>query len=104
MGFFLLLSFALLAPIALPAGGASRKKDLLSIDDCTGPMLLGSSCKLRAFPSIEGTPVRSIQPGTPIRVLRIWHDQFGSDWLHIQISSIRAIEDIKSANRGWISV
>ena len=103
-GFFLLLSFAFLTPIDLPAGGTSRKKDLISYDDCPGPILAGKYCELRAYPSIDVKPIRTIQAGTPIRILRIWHDQSGSDWLHIQISSLEAVEDIKLVNRGWISL
>tara|TARA_Y100001968_G_scaffold330877_1_gene383860 strand:+ start:568 stop:903 length:336 start_codon:yes stop_codon:yes gene_type:complete len=103
-GWFLLLSFALLAPVALPAGGASRNKDLLSNDASIGPMLAGSSCELRAYPSIAEPPLRTIQAGTPIRILRLWHDQDGVDWLHVQISSFRSLDQVPSVNRGWISV
>tara|TARA_Y100001968_G_scaffold140343_1_gene128373 strand:+ start:141 stop:476 length:336 start_codon:yes stop_codon:yes gene_type:complete len=103
-GFFLLLSFAFLAPIDLPAGGSSRKRDFVTLDDCIGTIFIGKSCKLRAYPSMQENSLRTIDTGTPIHILRIWHDQSGSDWLHIQISSINAIEDIKLVNRGWIGV
>ena len=103
-GFFLLLSFAFLAPIDLPAGGSSRKQDLLSFNDCIGSVFAGKHCELRSYPSLKVNPIRTIQVSTPIRILRLWHDQSGSDWLHIEITSLTAFEDIKSLNRGWISI
>ncbi len=103
LGFFLLLSFAFLAPIDLPAGGSTRKIDFLSCDDFLGHIVVGKYCKLRAYPSIAVNPLRIIQAGTPIRILRVWHDKSGADWLHVQVSSFDAAHDIQSVNRGWIS-
>tara|TARA_Y100001968_G_C19402722_1_gene741922 strand:+ start:339 stop:668 length:330 start_codon:yes stop_codon:yes gene_type:complete len=95
-----LLTIALFIPINLPAGGSERNsfKPLISYGD--SPFFANKLIKLRLIPYIEAPIMRSILPGDPIKVLRIWESPNGDDWVHIQINA----KDISSSQvtRGWI--
>ena len=104
LGWGLLLSFALLAPISLPAGGASQLKSAIRRSDGAGPIFAGGNCKLRASPSVDSPSLRILQAGTPIRVLRIWNGPDGNHWIQVKILSIELVEVLDSPTRGWVNV
>jgi len=104
LGWGLLLSFALLAPISLPAGGASQSTIAIRRSDGIGPILAGGNCNLRASPSVDAPSLRILQAGTPIRVLRIWSCPDGNHWVQIKILSFELVEVIDSPTRGWVNV
>ena len=104
LGWGLLLSFALLGPVALPAGGGSIFKEVIRRSEERSPIFAGDSCALRASPSANAPSLRIIQPGTPLRVLRFWQSPEGINWIQIQIVSLDFAEVVGSASRGWVNV
>jgi len=104
LGWLLLLSFALLGPVALPAGGAYKLKGERYSNHRNGPMVIENSCNLKASPSSNEKTLCILNPGTTFRVLRSWNDLEGYSWLHIEISSFVFCDDVAVANRGWINV
>ena len=96
--------FSLLAPISLPAGGASQANSAIRRSDGAGPMLAGDNCNLRASPSVNAPTLRIVQAGTPIRVLRIWNGPDGNHWIQVKILSIELVEVLDSPTRGWVNV
>tara|TARA_Y100001968_G_C19200340_1_gene639647 strand:- start:512 stop:847 length:336 start_codon:yes stop_codon:yes gene_type:complete len=104
LGWALLLSFALLGPVALPAGGASLSRNSLRRSEESGPHFAGDCCELRASPSSKAPSLRIIRAGTPLRVLRKWHGVNGNYWIQVQILSFNLEKLGDSATRGWVSI
>jgi len=111
-----LLAVALLAPVALPAGGAQLSQPEIRRGDHLGPLLSSSGCVLRVCPLAVAPSLRSLHVGTPMRVIRRWQSGEGGDWLHVQIghgvsghggsdqgSSGQGAAEV-GATRGWVSV
>tara|TARA_Y100001968_G_scaffold87413_1_gene78383 strand:+ start:3355 stop:3690 length:336 start_codon:yes stop_codon:yes gene_type:complete len=103
LGWGVLLSFALLGPVSLPAGGASVTRNLVRRSEESGPHFAGDLCVLRTSPSSEAPSLREIRVGTPMRVLRTWHAPDGNYWFHVQIESFDFDELVGSATRGWVN-
>ena len=100
-----LLIFALVAPIALPAGGANRKRTEVVYSKGKELCYAGDSCSLKSSPYITSSPLRTIQLGTPLKVIRAWQDENGKNWLQVKLSTFELINlPNSSANRGWINV
>ena len=96
-----LLAVALLAPVALPAGGAQLSQPEIRRGDRLGPLLSSSGCVLRVCPIVVAPSLRSLNVGTPMRVLRRWQNGEGGDWLHVEIG--QGGSEV-GATRGWVSV
>ena len=88
LGWSLLLAFALLAPVSLPAGGGNQTQGKIRRSDETMPIFAGENCQLKTSPSVDAPSLRVIQAGTPIRVLRIWQGPDGNNWLQVKIVSL----------------
>ena len=104
LGWGLLLSFALLAPVTLPAGGGSQSRFSIRRSDENGPVLLRDYCLLRSSPCVDSPSLRTLKPGTPIDILRIWHSSDGDTWILVQTNSIDFVEVVGLAKRGWVNV
>ena len=104
LGWGLLLSFALLAPVSLPAGGISQSNLAIKRLNDRDSRFAGNKCYLRASPSLDSPSLRTLCAGTPIRVLRIWHAPDGGHWVQVKLISINFTGVIGSVTRGWVNV
>ena len=99
-----LLGLALFLPVSLPAGGEERFLPQVCRFVDSIPLLAGDCCNLRAEPSALAPSLRTIEVGTPLRVLRTWHSSNGQEWLQVQISTNEIIELSSVVRRGWVNV
>ena len=97
-----LLGVALLAPTALPAGGAERRQPEVRRRDSTGPLLSGSEDLLQASPHVSAPALRQLDLGTPLRVLRRWRCADGEEWFQVQVASTAGTDDPTQVQRGWV--
>ena len=104
IGWGLLLSFALLGPVSLPAGGGSLSRNFVRRSEESAPHFAGDLCELRVSPNADSTSLRVIPAGTPLRVLRSWHSSDGHYWLQVQVLSFHFDELLGSVTRGWVHV
>ena len=100
-----LLSFALIAPIALPAGGANKTQLKLINRKEADICVAGDSCFLYPFPSESAESYKNVDLGTSLRVIRLWQNTDGSNWLQVQLSqnSFFNAPGLRP-RRGWINV
>ena len=98
------LGIALFFPVALPAGGGERNQPEISGMESRRSFFTGNNCFLKASPSALAPSLRSLQVGTPIRVLSRWQSVDGQEWLRIQIASSEIFESSSLVRRGWINV
>ncbi len=91
-----LLTVALLAPAALPAGGADRHQpQVRRRAGNSGPMHTSSDADLRHSPIAMAPALHTLTAGTSFRLLRRWSSADGDDWLYVQ-------ELAGEARRGWL--
>ena len=100
-----LLSFALIAPIALPAGGANKTQLKLINRKEADICVAGDSCFLYPFPSESAEPYNNVDLGTSLRIIRLWQNTDGSNWLQVQLSQNSFFNAPGlMPSRGWINV
>ena len=97
-----LLGVALLAPAALPAGGAERRLPQIRRQDGEGPLLSGCDYLLQAGPGFAAPTLRRLEIGTPLQLLRHWRSADGHDWMQVQVASHSAFPGGTDRKRGWI--
>lgn len=95
-----LLGFAMLAPAALPAGGADRRAPEVRRRESFRDPLLSVGCEsLRCAPRQEAPALIALKQGVPLRVVRTWGSARGDRWLQVE-----AVMAAGEPARGWLSV
>ena len=90
-----LLSFALVAPAALPAGGAERRvPEVRRRQQASEPLNSASSCSLHCAPQRQAPAIAAVAIGEPFRVVRSWCSAGGERWLRVEL--------LGSRRRGWM--
>jgi len=88
-----LLGFALIGPVALPAGGADRRLPELRRRSAGEPWISTRPQSLQAAPERRAPTLAQVPPGQSLRVLRSWHSPSGQRWLQVE----------SEARRGWVA-
>ena len=100
-----LLSFALIAPIALPAGGAIKTQYKFINRKEPDICFAGDSCFLYPFPLESAEPYSNVDLGTSLRIIRLWQNTDGSNWFQVQLSQNSFFNAPGlMPSRGWINV
>jgi hypothetical protein len=89
------LTFALFAPVALPAGGADRRQPEVRRRTSGEPLIPAGCLSLLLAPQQEAPQLVRLQTDTPLRVLRSWRSERGEQWLQVEAGERR---------RGWLVV
>ena len=71
---FCLITFALIAPISLPAGGIQKSLNQNNFPNNTREIILSSNTSLYSFPEIHSKELLVLDIGTTLSVLRNWKD------------------------------
>ena len=90
-----LLGVALMAPAALPAGGADRRQPQPRRRLASGPLHTTSDQPLHLSPLEVAPRLHTLKAGSSLRLLRRWSADDGQDWLHVQTLS-------GEQRRGWL--
>tara|TARA_Y100001968_G_C19300096_1_gene688597 strand:- start:566 stop:901 length:336 start_codon:yes stop_codon:yes gene_type:complete len=104
LGWSLLLTFALWAPVSLPAGGGSKAAHTIRRINRFGTIVLSENCYLRSSPSIDSLSLRTLPAGMPINIIKTWSSSSGDNWLLVKINSINFTDGVGSPRRGWLNV
>lgn len=93
-----LLGFALLAPAALPAGGAQpRGLEVRRRAGAEEPLVSSTGVVLLCSPQPEAPVLVALESGLPLTLLRAWRAPNGQRWLRVVA---RGTGD--RAMRGWL--
>ena len=92
-----LLGVALMAPAALPAGGADRRQPQPRRRAVSGLLHTSFDQPLRLSPLAVAPRLSTLKAGSSLRLLRRWSSADGQDWLHVQTLS-------GEQHRGWLRV
>ena len=93
------LGFALVAPAALPAGGAERRPVEVRRRQSGEPLLANGTVALRCAPEQQAPVLTRLPSGEQLHVLRRWRSPRGRQWLQVQTSPAAG----EAGRRGWIT-
>jgi len=99
-----LISFALFAPIYLPAGGIQKNLNCLSCFNKAKEIVLDSNCNIYVTPDLYSKKLRNLKTGSTLLILRHWRASNNDIWYRIQTSKNIFANNSNKPMRGWIKV
>ena len=101
---FCLITFALIAPITLPAGGIQKSLNQNKLQDKTKEIILSSNTYLYSFPEINARELLVLDVGTNLVVLRNWKVSESEIWVMVELASNKFLDDPNKISKGWIKM
>jgi hypothetical protein len=101
---FCLITFALIAPITLPAGGIQKSLNQNRFPHKTNEIVLSTNTSLYSYPEIKANQLLVIDVGTTLSVLRNWKVSKSETWVRVELSSNKFLDDPNKILKGWIKM
>ena len=101
---FCLITFALIAPITLPAGGIQKHLNQNNFLKNTQEIILSSKMDLYSFPAINAKELLVLNIGTTLSVLSNWKVSESEIWLRVELASNKLLDDPNKITKGWIKM
>ena len=99
---FCLITFALIAPISLPAGGIQKSLNQDKLTCNTNEIILSSNISLYSCPEIHAKELLVLDVGTTLSVLRNWRVSKGETWVRVELASNKFLDDPNKILKGWV--
>ena len=101
---FCLITFALIAPVTLPAGGIQKSLNQNKLPTNTKEIILSSNTYLYSFPKIYAKELLVLDIGTTLSVLRNWKVSESEIWVKVELASNKLLDDPNKITKGWIKM
>ena len=101
---FCLITFALIAPITLPAGGIQKSLNQNNFLNKTEEIILTSNTALYSFPELNSRELLVLDKGITLLVLRNWKVSQNETWVRVKLASNRLLDDPNKITKGWIKM
>ena len=101
---FCLITFALVAPITLPAGGIQKRLNQNKFSHNTNEIILSSNTSLYSSPKIYAKELLVLDVGTTLSVLRNWKVNKSETWVRVELASNKFLDDPNKILKGWIKM
>ena len=101
---FCLITFALIAPITLPAGGIQKSLNQNKFPKNTNEIILSSKISLYSCPEIYAKELLVLDIGTNLSVLRNWKVSKSETWVRVELASNKFLDDPNRILKGWIKM
>jgi len=101
---FCLISFALIAPITLPAGGIQKHLNQNMFLSNTNEIILTSNIPLYAFPAVHSKELLFLEIGTSLSILRNWKVSKSETWVRVELASNKFLDEPTKIIKGWIQM
>ena len=101
---FCLITFALIAPITLPAGGIQKSLNQNKFSNNTNEIILSSNAALYSFPEIHSKELLVLDMGATLSVLRNWKVSESEIWVRVELASNKLLDDPNKITKGWIKM
>ncbi len=101
---FCLITFALIAPITLPAGGIQKSLNQDKFSHNSNEIILSSNISLYSCPEIHAKELVVLDVGTTLSVLRKWKVSKSQTWLRVELASNKFLEDPNKILKGWLKM
>ncbi len=99
-----LITFALVAPITLPAGGIQKSLSQNKFPNNRDEIILSSNTSLYSCPEIYAKELLVLDVGTTLSILRNWKVSESETWVRVELASNKFLEDPNKILRGWIKI
>ena len=101
---FCLITFALIAPITLPAGGIQKSLNQDKFLHNTNEIILISNTSLYSCPEIHARELLVLDVGTTLSILRNWKVSESETWVRVELASNKFFDDPNKILKGWIKM
>ncbi len=101
---FCLITFALIAPITLPAGGIQKSLNQDKFTNNTNEIILSSNTSLYTFPENHAKELLVLDIGTTVSVLRNWKVSESEIWFRVELASNKVLDGPNNITKGWIKI
>ena len=101
---FCLITFALVAPITLPAGGIQKSLNQNNFLNNTNEIILSSHTSLYSCPENYAKELLVLNVGTTLSVLRNWKVSKNETWIRVELASNKFLDDPNKILKGWIKM
>ena len=101
---FCLITFALIAPITLPAGGIQKSLNQDKFPLNTNEIILITNTSLYSFPETHAKELLVIDVGTTLSILRNWKVNKSETWVRVELASNKFLDDPNRILKGWIKI
>ena len=101
---FCLITFALIAPITLPAGGIQKSINQHKFPNNTKEIILSSNTSLYSCPEIYSKELLVLDVGTTLFVLRNWKVSKSETWFRVELASNKFLDNPNKILKGWIKM
>ena len=101
---FCLITFALIAPITLPAGGIQKSLNQNKFPNSKNEIVLCSNTSLYSCPEIFARELLVLDVGTTLSVLRNWEVSNNETWVRVELASNKLLDDPNKILKGWIKM
>ena len=99
---FCLITFALIAPITLPAGGIQKNLNKDQFPNHTKEIILSSNTSLYSFPETNSKELLVLDIGTSLSILSNWIVSESEIWLRVELASNKLLDDPNKITKGWL--
>ena len=99
-----LITFALIAPITLPAGGIQKSLNQNKLLKNTNEIILSSNTYLYSSPEINAKELSVLDVGTTLSVLRNWKVSESAIWIRVELAYNKFLDDPNKITKGWIKM
>ena len=101
---FCLITFALIAPITLPAGGIQKSLNQNKFSYNQNEIILSSNTSLYSCPEIYAKELLLLDVGTSLTILRNWKVSKSETWVRVELASNKFLDDPNKILKGWIKM
>jgi len=101
---FCLITFALIPPITLPAGGIQTSLNQNKFPNNTNEIILSSKTSLYSCPEIYAKELLVLDIGTTLSILRNWKVSLSGTWVAFSLASNKFLDDPNRILKGWIKM
>ena len=101
---FCLITFALIGPITLPAGGIQKSLNQNKFLNNTKEIILSSNTFLYSCPVIMGKELLVLDIGSTLTILRSWKVSEKEIWVRVELASNKLLDNPNKITKGWIKM
>ena len=101
---FCLITFALIAPITLPAGGIQKSLNQYKFPNNKNEIILCSNTYLYSYPAIHAKELLILDLGTTLSVLRNWKVSKNETWVRVELASNKFLDNPNKILKGWLKM
>ena len=99
-----LITFALIGPVTLPAGGIQRNLNADRFHKNSKEIILSSNCALYTFPKANAKKLTVLNAGSSLSILQQWRTNERDNWARVELATNQFIDNPNKISRGWIKI